>query len=120
MARITNTTKSQTVAADVKFASTFLQRAFGLMGRKALPLGEALFFRGTTFFPCTSIQTTFMRFPLDVVFLDEEMRVKSIYRNLQPWRMTKPIAGAVNAFEMTAGSLTAANIEIGDQLHVGD
>jgi uncharacterized membrane protein (UPF0127 family) len=61
-----------------------------------------------------------MRFPLDVVFLDSEMKVKSILRDVKPWRLTWPVKGAVNAFEMTSGSLTDKSIEIGDQLHVGD
>jgi uncharacterized membrane protein (UPF0127 family) len=119
--RLTNKTKAGTiVATNVRFASTFLERAIGLMGKKPLPIGDALFFKGTHLLPCNSIQTTFMRFPLDVLFLDLEMKVKSIQRDVKPWRITWPVNGAVTAIEMTAGSLASANIEIGDQLHVGD
>lgn len=119
--RLTNKTKAdQVVSSDVRFASTFLQRALGLMGKKPLPLGEALIFKGSSALPCNSIQTSFMRFSLDLLFLDGGMKVKSIQRNVKPWRVTWPVSGAVTAIEMTAGSLAEANIEIGDLLHVGD
>jgi uncharacterized membrane protein (UPF0127 family) len=48
------------------------------------------------------------------------MKVKSILRDVKPWRVTWPVSGAVNAFEMTSGSLEGKSIEVGDQLHVGD
>lgn len=119
--RLVNTTKANAVlATDVRFATSFIERAVGLMGRKALPNGEALFFKGTNLLPCNSIQTCFMRFPLDVIFLDSSMKVRSVLRDVRPWRMTWPVIGAVTAIELTAGTLTASQIEIGDQLHVGD
>ena len=119
--RLTNVTKANAeIATNVKFASTFLAKAFGLMGKAPLPEGEALFFKGSSSMPCNSIQTTFMRFHLDVVFLDREMKVKSILRDVKPWRFTWPVAGAVTAIEMTSGSLKGKSIEVGDQLHVGD
>ncbi len=119
--RLINTTKSNTVlATDVRFATSFVERAMGLMGKKPLPAGEALFFKGTSLMPCNSIQTCFMRFPLDVIFLDSAMKVRSVQRGVKPWRMTWPVMGAVNAIEMTSGRLDTARIEIGDQLHVGN
>ena len=118
---LTNVTKAnEVIATDVRFAETFFQRAFGLMGKKPLPQGEALMFKGTRLMPCNSIQTTFMRFSLDLLFLDTEMKVKAIQRDVKPWRVTWPVGGAVNAIEMNAGALASARIEIGDQLHVGN
>ena len=119
--RLINTTKANSVVAtDLRFATSFVQKALGLMGKRQLPQGEALFFKGSKLIPCNSIQTCFMRFPLDVIFLDSSMKVRSIYRDVKPWRMTWPVAGAVTAIEMTAGALQLTQIEIGDQLHVGD
>ncbi len=116
-----NTTKANAVVATrVRFAESFVQRALGLMGKSRLPQGEALFFKGSNFIPCNSIQTCFMRFPLDVIFLDSSMKVRSVLRDVKPWRMTWPVVGAVTAIEMTAGALKLTQIEIGDQLHVGD
>ena len=119
--RLLNISKDKAeIAASVHLAETFMAKAFGLMGRKRLPLGEALFFKGSRTMPCNSIQTTFMRFSLDLVFLDSDMKVKSVLRDVKPWRVTWPVAGAVNAIEMTSGSLNGKPIEVGDQLHVGD
>lgn len=119
--RLTNKTKAnEVIATDVRLAETFFQRAFGLMGKKPLTQGEALMFKGTRLMPSNSIQTTFMRFSLDLLFLDAELKVKAIQRNVKPWRITWPVGGAINAIEMNAGSLAQSRIEIGDQLHVGD
>ena len=119
--RLINTTKANAIVAhDVRFATSFFERAIGLMGTKRLPPGEAVFFEGSKLIPCNSIQTCFMRFPLDVIFLDSSMKVRSVLRDVKPWRMTWPVAGAVTAIEFNAGSLKPDLIEIGDQLHVGD
>jgi uncharacterized membrane protein (UPF0127 family) len=119
--RLLNVSKNNAeIAQNVTFASTFFAKAFGLMGKAKLPLGEALFFKGSRSMPCNSIQTTFMRFPLDIVFLDPEMKVKSVLRDVKPWRVTWPVSGATNAIEMTSGTLDGKSIEVGDQLHVGD
>lgn len=119
--RLTNRSKNNSeIAANVKFASSFFEKALGLMGRQPLPVGDALFFKGTRAMPCNSIQTTFMRFSLDVVFLNKDMQVLSVLRDVKPWRMTWPVPGALSAVEMTAGTLADKQIEIGDQLYVGD
>ncbi len=69
--------------------------------------------------PANSIHTHFMRFAIDVVFTDRDLVVKAIVRDLKPWRMTKPVLGAVDCFELNAGTCSESKIEIGDQLHVG-
>ncbi len=120
-ARLINTSKANAViATDVRFSRTFVERGLGLMGREPLPVGAALYFEGSKLIPCNSIQTCFMRFSLDVIFLDAEMKVRKVLREVKPWRMTWPVAGAVNAIELTSGSNPAvAKMEIGDQLSLG-
>ena len=120
--RLINTSKANAViATDVRFSRTFVERGLGLMGREPLPVGAALYFEGSKLIPCNSIQTCFMRFSLDVIFLDAEMKVRKVLREVKPWRMTWPVAGAVNAIELTSGSNPAAlaTMEIGDQLSLG-
>ncbi len=116
--RLINTTKANSVVAThVRFARTFISRGLGLMGRKPLPRGEALLFTGTRMMPANSIHTCFMRFPLDIIFLDADMKVRKVLREVKPWRMTWPVAGAITAVELTSGACDAlANMEIGDQL----
>jgi len=42
-----------------------VSRGFGLLGRSTLPEGAGLIIR-----PCNSVITFFMRFPIDVLFVD--------------------------------------------------
>ena len=68
------------VKAEV--ARTFLQRARGLIGRRALAAGT-----GMLILKCNCIHTCFMRFPIDAVFLDGEDRVVKTVRDIPPWRL---------------------------------
>ena len=69
----------------------------GLLGRKELPSGEGILLK-----PSGSIHTFFMRFPIDVVFLDRELRVVAIAPDVPPWRM-RGARGAKAVVELAAG-----------------
>lgn len=96
-------------------ASGLFARLKGLLGKSGLAQGEALWIDR-----CNSIHTCFMRFPIDVVFVDDRMMVRKIHRNLPPWRLTWPVLKASSVIEMPAGTLQTHLIEVGDELHVGD
>ena len=80
----------------------------GLLGRSSLDPGEGMLFR-----PAGSIHMFFMRFPIDAVFCDRELRVLDVRRDLQPWQ-TAAQKGAKVVIELAAGA--AAGIEPGDRL----
>src|SRR5918992_5737088 len=83
-------------------------RMKGLLGRRALPSGEGLLLR-----PASSVHTAFMRFPIDVVFLDRELCILSIARDLRPWRAAgRP--GARAALELPAGESERRGLRPGD------
>jgi uncharacterized protein len=85
-------------------------RLRGIMGWKSMRSGEGMLIR-----PTFSIHTMFVRFPIDAVFLDKEMTVVSIARDLKPWRF----AGARKAksvLELAAGECRRIGIEPGDRL----
>ena len=65
---------------DIEIAESFLSRFCGLMLRKNLPEG-----RGLLLAPCNSVHMGFMRFAIDVIYLDENFCIKKIVRNLRPW-----------------------------------
>jgi uncharacterized membrane protein (UPF0127 family) len=68
-----------------------------LLGRDALDLSA-----GMMLAPCVAVHTAFMRFPIDVVFVDRDGVVRKIVRDLKPWRIaTAPRAYA--AVELAAG-----------------
>lgn len=72
------------LASNLFTADGLVSRTKGLLGRKSLPLGEGLWIKR-----CNSIHTLFMRFAIDAVFVDDNLKVVSIYRNLKPWRITR-------------------------------
>lgn len=96
------------VCANCELAETFSTRFRGLMGRSFLPADEGLLFNRTG-----SIHMFFMRFPIDVVFCDADLRVVKVVRGLRPWR-TAGARGAKVTIELAAGA--AAAIEPGDRL----
>ncbi|MDQ5820330.1 MAG: DUF192 domain-containing protein [Actinomycetota bacterium] len=86
----------------------------GLLGRKELPSGDGILLR-----PAGSVHTFFMRFPIDVMFLDRELRVLDIAAEVRPWR-TRGARGAKAVLELTAGECARRGLEAGDLLTLGD
>jgi uncharacterized membrane protein (UPF0127 family) len=107
------TDKGVEIAGDVEVAETAWQRFVGLMGRATLPSGKGLLIR-----PCNSIHMFFMRFPIDVAFLDREGRVLRVYHGIKPWRVSRIVLGAKAAVELPAGTLAVAGVETGAQLRL--
>lgn len=110
MPRIVNQSKGTVVAEEVQVADGVWSRFLGLMGRKSLPQGAGLLLK-----PSSSIHTMFMRFPIDVVFLDRSLRVVKVVAEMKPYRATLAFGGAHSALELNAGS-AAGKVEVGDQL----
>ena len=88
------------------------QRMRGLLGRDSLPPGEGLLLR-----PAGSVHTAFMRFPIDVVYLDRRNRVIDVVPDLPPWRMSGR-RGARAVVELSAGEARRRGIEPGATLSV--
>ena len=88
------------ISQDVVEASTIRDRCLGLMFKKALPSGESLLLS-----PCNSIHTFFMRFSIDVLFLDNEYKIVKVFRSLGPWRITLLYLKARHVLELPGGSL---------------
>lgn len=110
MARMMNETKNTAVVEDLQVARSMWARFWGLMGRRELPEGQGLLID-----PCSSIHMFFMRFALDVVFLDKEGTVVKVVEGIRPWRMALG-AGGKKALELNAGAAKQAKIEVGDRL----
>ena len=91
-------------------AATFRTRLRGLLGRRGLGPGEGLLIR-----PTNSIHTFFMRFAIDVVFLDRGGVVVKLVSNLRPWRVAFATRGR-DALELGAGEAAARGIRLGDRL----
>lgn len=90
-------------------ASGFWQRFKGLMGSKPQPIGQALLIPR-----CRSVHTCFMRYPLDIVYLNQSGTVVKLVHRLKPWRLSWGGAQAAQVLEMTAGGVERHAIQIGD------
>ena len=103
----------QVVCERCELADGFFARGRGLLGRAGLPRGQGMLIR-----PTWSVHTAFMRFAIDVLFLDRELTVVGIKRRLRPWRAAAQ-RGAHSALELAAGESERLKIEVGDRLAWG-
>jgi uncharacterized protein len=107
------TNEGRVVCAHCFVADGPLTRMRGLLGRSHLDDGEGLLLK-----PAGSVHTLFMRFPIDVVFLDRDGLVLRVVPALRPWRS----AGARKArtvLELPAGTCARNGIEQGSRLSFG-
>lgn len=110
--KIINTKNEKVIANEVLHAKSFSSRLKGLMFVEQINNGDGMLIE-----PCNSIHTFFMKFSLDVVFLDKQNKVVQIRRNMKPWRMTSLIYKAVKTLELPAGKLLD-EIDKGDELRM--
>ena len=105
--------KELIICKKIKKAESIEDRMIGLMFRKSIHEG----FDGLLLNPCKSIHTFFMRFPIDVLFLNRELKVVKIIKNLKPWRITGLYFRADQVLEMSIGSIPES-LKIGDELEI--
>lgn len=95
---------------EIEVAETFLGRLRGLMGRSRLDKGTGLLLA-----PCNSIHMLFMRFALDVVYLDKEYCIKKIVRGVPPWLGLSICLGAWGALELPSGEAERLKLAVGQK-----
>ena len=96
------------VAERCAVASSFLSRFRGLMGRRELPVGEGLCIQN-----CGSIHMFFMRFAIDVAFVNGDGRILHACHTIRPWRISRPVFGSKAALELPAGTLRNLGLDRG-------
>ncbi|TEB06991.1 hypothetical protein Psch_00529 [Pelotomaculum schinkii] len=109
--KLINITNGAVLANMVQIADDFKTRLKGLIGRGGLKSDEALIIR-----PCKSVHTCFMRFPIDVIFLNEDLYILRIIENIQPYRFSPIVAGSRMVIEMPAGRLAATLTGVGHRI----
>lgn len=90
--------ENKILAQNITVADGLWSRMKGLLGKKRLSKGDGLLLS-----PCTSVHTFFMKFPIDVIFLDRNNKVIRLYKNLKPNRLTQIHFRAKKAIEFSAG-----------------
>lgn len=99
------------VVQSLRIADGFWSRFVGLQFAAELPAGH-----GLLLVPCNSVHTCFVRFPLDLVFLDRQGEVLAIRRNARPWRVVLPVRKTHAVLELPTDA--AARIEVGQSLRL--
>ncbi len=92
-------------------AETFGERLRGLLGRTVLPDGEGLYLAH-----CRAVHTAGMRFPIDVLFLDEDGRVVRTAETMPPYRFRVAARPARDVLEVPAGTVASTGTKVGDQI----
>ena len=115
-----NETRDTILASSVETAASVWGRFLGLMGRRSLPAGRALWLPGDN-----GIHMFFMRFPIDAVFLakpaaDGSRAVVAAKRGVRPWIGLVPfVRGASGVLELPAGTIAASGTTAGDVIRFG-
>jgi uncharacterized protein len=108
--KISNLTRQVLLAHCVEVADHGATRRKGLLGRNALPAGEGLWI-----VPCESVHTFFMKFPIDLIYLDRNKKVKKVRNSVPPWRVSACLS-AHSIIELASGTIIMTQTRPGDAL----
>jgi uncharacterized membrane protein (UPF0127 family) len=110
MMKVWNRTRGVLLGERIRSATESASRREGLLKRTGLEPGEGLWIA-----PCEAVHCFFMKFTIDVVFIDKKRRVVKLAPGLKPWR----VAGSLRAhsvIELREGTIAATGTAVGDQL----
>ncbi len=110
--KVLNVTRGTVLATQLTKAHTGATRNKGLLGRESLLPGEGLWIA-----PCESVHTFFMRFPIDLVYLDRKLKVRKVRHSVGAWRLSACLA-AYSVLELPAGTAAATRTVRGDTMEI--
>lgn len=111
--KIINQRNGSVVSDNTLYANTWVKRLIGLLSKNKMKNGEALWI-----LPCSSIHTIGMRFTIDVVFLDENNRIKKLVKAIRPYRFCSSFKGTKSVLELPVGTIASTGLQRGDKLLV--
>jgi len=114
--RALNQTRATVLCENLEDAGGMAGKSRGLLGRDGLEAEAGMLFEAGRLEPFMCMHMLFMRFAIDIVFLDRDGRVIRINHNLRPWRISSIVWGACRALELAAGAAARSQTEIGDQI----
>lgn len=110
--KVVNATRGTIVATRLEVAGTGKTRRKGLLGRDRLDAGEGLWI-----VPCEGVHTFFMRFPIDLIYLDRRNQIRKIRSNVGAWRLSICL-WAHSVLELPAGTVQRTVTQCGDKLDI--
>ena len=108
--RVWNRTRDTVLGAAVDVADTSAKRRTGLLKHARLNPGEGLWI-----VPCESVHTFFMKFPIDLVYVDKRRKVRKVRSRVPAWRLSACLS-AHSIVELPAGSVEQTGTQVGDEL----
>ncbi|HEY9059161.1 MAG TPA: DUF192 domain-containing protein [Pseudobacteroides sp.] len=109
--KLINKSKGTIISSNLAVADSFIKRFSGLMAKRELPSGSGLLLT-----KCNSIHMCFMKFSLDIIFIDDSMKVVHLIKAIPPWRVSGIVRSAKSTIELPVGTIDVSSTEIGDLL----
>ncbi|HVT95614.1 MAG TPA: DUF192 domain-containing protein [Bryobacteraceae bacterium] len=109
---VRNQTRKTSISERTAVAGSSAERRKGLLGRDCLEPGS-----GLLIVPCESVHSFGMRFPIDVVYLDRNRKVRKVRENMVPRRFSADLL-AHSVLELPAGTIRRTHTQPGDQLEI--
>ena len=114
--RAVNRTRGTTLCEHLEDAGGVGGKSRGLLGRDGLAAGHGMLFERGRYEPFMWMHMFFMRFAIDIVFLDSNGTVIRISHALKPWRVSPVVFGARRALELEAGAAIRSDTRVGDMI----
>lgn len=113
--RVTNESRGTVLAQQSGRVRNPVSRGIGLMGKKGLPEDGGLIIE-----PCSGVVSFFMRFPIDVVFLDSDGQVVHLIEDLRPWKASKMVRASRLVVELPTGTIARSQTQMGDTVTIAE
>jgi len=110
--RVLNQTRGTVLADHADIADTSQKRRTGLLKHSGLAEGEGLWI-----VPCESVHSFFMKFAIDVVFINKKRKVVKLRPNMVRSRVALSIR-AHSVVELPVGTIEKSKTAKGDQLEL--
>jgi len=110
-----NRTRQTFLATELCVADTHWTRLRGLLGRDTDDFGNGA---GLWIVPCHGVHTLGMGFPIDVIYLDREMKVILVQPDVQPWRFAPVRRLATSVLELPCRMAAETKTAIGDKIEI--
>lgn len=107
--------QNQILLSELCIAKSFRERLQGLLGSSELKENQGLFIH-----QCRSVHTCFMKYSIDCIFVDDQLEIKKLIRNLKPWRLTSVSWQSESVIEVAAGQVDRLQLKVGEVLDVGN
>jgi uncharacterized membrane protein (UPF0127 family) len=110
-----NCTRQTFLASELTVADTHWTRFRGLLRtrREEFTSGQGLWI-----VPCQGVHTLGMRFAIDVIYLDSDMRVVHVEENVKPWRITPVRLRAATVLEVPPHTIWETGTAIDDVIEI--